>query len=314
MKLEQALYAIFEIGGLTAFGRFIDFLLSTTERKKLRDILETWWYRLADARWRTLGRNEAVAALRIWDQVVGECLLSLKRLIASIVVVLISALLSGRFVSWFSLQTNERVYTIDWSLAHDDSGTPDSHFRAVIFPNETLELALLIPIVAVSFSLTRLLSRLVLRVPDRFASVSFFVLLGMHIALFLVWRPVVVHLFQNIQWWANTHWWQASYQVNGGIWTFITSIRQLPSYLFPLRLEDATYGTPEFLADLLCNGVRLGFSAIFVTSLLLRDIIQRPISRLWARIVESDKPIFTMVFGAASTAFAIGHALLNVIH
>ena len=44
---------------------------------------------------------------------------------------------------------------------------------------------------------------------------------------------------------------------------------------------------------------RLLLALIFACSFLLRPI-QRPISTLWARIVESDKPVFTLLFGGAA--------------
>jgi hypothetical protein len=48
---------------------------------------------------------------------------------------------------------------------------------------------------------------------------------------------------------------------------------------------------------------RFVLSIIFVGSFLLRPLVMRPISLVWARIVESDKPIFTVIFGGAA-AFA----------
>jgi hypothetical protein len=36
---------------------------------------------------------------------------------------------------------------------------------------------------------------------------------------------------------------------------------------------------------------------------MLRPLIMRPISLVWARIIESDKPVFTLTFGGAA-AFA----------
>jgi hypothetical protein len=42
---------------------------------------------------------------------------------------------------------------------------------------------------------------------------------------------------------------------------------------------------------------------IFVGSFLLRPLIMRPVSLVWARILESEKPVFTVIFGGAA-AFA----------
>jgi hypothetical protein len=50
-------------------------------------------------------------------------------------------------------------------------------------------------------------------------------------------------------------------------------------------------------------------SIVFVGSFLLKPLVMRPISLVWARIVESEKPVFTVIFGgAAAFATAISEA------
>ena len=51
---------------------------------------------------------------------------------------------------------------------------------------------------------------------------------------------------------------------------------------------------------------RFILSIIFVGSFLLRPLVMRPISVVWARIVESEKPVFTLTFGGAA---ALGAAI-----
>jgi hypothetical protein len=54
---------------------------------------------------------------------------------------------------------------------------------------------------------------------------------------------------------------------------------------------------------------RFALSIIFVGSFLLRPLIMRPLNLVWRRIVESEKPVFTLTFaGAAAFASAIGEA------
>jgi hypothetical protein len=54
---------------------------------------------------------------------------------------------------------------------------------------------------------------------------------------------------------------------------------------------------------------RLVMAIVFVGSFLLRPLIMRPISLVWARIIESEKPVFTLTFaGAAAFASAIAEA------
>jgi hypothetical protein len=49
--------------------------------------------------------------------------------------------------------------------------------------------------------------------------------------------------------------------------------------------------------------VRFFISVIFVCSFLLRPLVMRPVNLVWRRIVESEKPVFTLTFGGTA-AFA----------
>jgi hypothetical protein len=62
-------------------------------------------------------------------------------------------------------------------------------------------------------------------------------------------------------------------------------------------------------AALLISAIRISISIVFVGSFLLRSLIMEPLSLIWRRIVESDKPVFTLIFGgAAAFATAISEA------
>jgi hypothetical protein len=52
----------------------------------------------------------------------------------------------------------------------------------------------------------------------------------------------------------------------------------------------------SFYAAFLSNMVRLLLAVIFIVSYMLRPL-QSGILALWARIIESEKPVFTLVFG-----------------
>ena len=52
----------------------------------------------------------------------------------------------------------------------------------------------------------------------------------------------------------------------------------------------------SFYAAFLSNMVRLLLAVIFIVSYMLRPL-QSVILALWARIIESEKPVFTLVFG-----------------
>jgi hypothetical protein len=56
--------------------------------------------------------------------------------------------------------------------------------------------------------------------------------------------------------------------------------------------------------------VRLSITLIFVGSFLLQTL-QRPIMTLWARIIESDKPVFTLLFGSAAAIAKVMQEIVN---
>jgi hypothetical protein len=63
-----------------------------------------------------------------------------------------------------------------------------------------------------------------------------------------------------------------------------------------------------FTVSYLPNLMRLTISLVFITSFLLKPLITL-LSLIWARVDESDKPVFTLIFGGASAlATAISEA------
>jgi hypothetical protein len=59
--------------------------------------------------------------------------------------------------------------------------------------------------------------------------------------------------------------------------------------VFYLRLLTLFPGLSRFI-----------LSIIFVGSCILRPLVMRPVNFVWRRIVESDKPVFTLTFGGAA--------------
>jgi hypothetical protein len=88
---------------------------------------------------------------------------------------------------------------------------------------------------------------------------------------------------------------------------FDTTYSKLPAEFFLERGQIDVFAL--FALNSFPSFVRVIISIVFVGSFLLRPLVIRPISLVWARIVESDKPVFTLVFGgAAAFATAISEA------
>ena len=50
--------------------------------------------------------------------------------------------------------------------------------------------------------------------------------------------------------------------------------------------------------DLVANGLRILLALVFLSSFVFRPLIQEPIGRLWYGVMASDRPVFTVLFGA----------------
>jgi hypothetical protein len=76
-----------------------------------------------------------------------------------------------------------------------------------------------------------------------------------------------------------------------------------------LRSSDPVDLFSLYCLSLFPNVFRFALSIIFVGSFLLKPVVMRPVNLVWRRVVESDKPVFTVMFGgAAAFATAISEA------
>jgi hypothetical protein len=57
----------------------------------------------------------------------------------------------------------------------------------------------------------------------------------------------------------------------------------------------------QFSGAYLISIMRFMAASIFVASFLLRPLVMKPLLLIWARIVESEKPVFTLIGGGISS-------------
>ncbi len=67
----------------------------------------------------------------------------------------------------------------------------------------------------------------------------------------------------------------------------------------------------KLMIDLVANGLRIGFAIAFLGSFLFLPLIQKPISWLWLRVLESNLPVFTLVLGISGGLIKFGVSLLS---
>jgi hypothetical protein len=182
-------------------------------------------------------------------------------------------------------------------------------------------------------SFTRWLSGLAVRYAGRGVAVSlsfFTIIIVVHVVALLFWTHVT-HLVAGLMGFVLAPW--AADEPIENIYMYRARLRELLEFLpdqvlepwFRLRERlspeaapgsfvpavldmlwvpsvDSPQAKAAKILALLPNVARLIVALAFVLSFALRPLIQQPLSLLWRRIVESDKPIATMVLGGTAAA------------
>jgi hypothetical protein len=307
--LKDILWPVVVVGGL---GAFIDFLIGKTGQEKAKDFLLRWWVRFDDVRWKNFGREEGLFAGRLIEQWFGRRICSFRRIamfsFLSIMfgsldyvwlmlsfprldeicaycvggdIKIVGALLIICFIG-FSLSISFTRY-ITFQMAHlcgEGSGRNLLVFVSMLIINY-LMLTLFFPIVVL--------------IRDVMSVTVIYVLLDTSepLARRLGW--LIHYIIDAIKQGANH--------------------LLKPNVFYPIAITHIyakKRPIDEFsIAALLLfpSLLRFFLSIIFVGSFLLKPLVMRPLSLVWARIVESEKPVFTVIFGgAAALATAISEA------
>jgi hypothetical protein len=297
-------------------GAFIDFYIGKPGQRRVRDWLETWWLRLSYVHWGNFGREEALFAVQVIDRVFGRRLFSVRRVIAVVVLVSWSlCMILGLFML-------KEAYVV-W--------TDFIRLRAL------LNFIFIVCSAAASLSITCFVAR---RIASIIAKAPYLNFLGFAFLL----------LFQYgmLGWWSPTivvvHGWVSQifgtfgatvnyYEIFRKYPTLGLSFRNFNHYSPVAQIHDI-FSLPDetssvrfgrnlrnwdssvifmehlsMLSNLIPNLIRLAITLIFVSSFLLHPF-QRPIMTLWARVIESDKPVFTLVFGGAA---ALAKAVQEIV-
>lgn len=65
----------------------------------------------------------------------------------------------------------------------------------------------------------------------------------------------------------------------------------------------------KFIMNAASNGLRIGLALVFLGSFVFRPLVQSPVSRVWAGLIESKKPFFTMLLGGVGCVVVFVRAL-----
>jgi hypothetical protein len=304
--MDKWIAAFTAIGGLTAFGGLIDFMMYNSEKDKLKALLEDWWLRFTYVRWSNFGRAEAELAIQLLDRWAEPRLWSWKRWRFSTVVTLLVFLL-----------------TITYTFVR----LPEQYQLAMAINQSPLILPSIVTF-ALSLSVTRIIALLVAQLcKGRVTSVSVFIaLLGLHVLLLLYWSAILF-LLERQSTLIVMYFTQRLSGASGMSWSdvyfkFSDVLNELPErglprgwhYFFgPIRsesdLQQANLYTFKVAMDIVANGVRIFLAFVFLSSFVFRPLVQEPLSRLWYGAINSSKPTFTILFGALGAIIAAGKAL-----
>src|SRR5262252_4299216 len=178
MSAAEIVLALLGMGVLGAAGFWIDLALDESETKAVRRHLDAWWVQFDNITWFNFGRREAQAAIVLFDRLFGARFWSRRRWTSVIILALGAVLLSCLWLM-LAIGSSEGMPTVTFS--HDRMG----YLNLAVTP---LVLALTL---AVSLSLTRWLSTLVVSRPRALVLLGFPALLAVSIFLFVAWMPGV---------------------------------------------------------------------------------------------------------------------------
>jgi hypothetical protein len=312
---------LWPILSLSGIGALIDFLIGRVGQDRVRDFLLEWWVRFDDVEWNNFAKKEALFSVFVIDECCGRRFFSVRRLIFLIYIFLlvyaVMLLVSSPLVS------TAGVEEFSYFLPNGVDVTATT-FAAVSLS------------ISISFNrkLATIVARLC-EVPNVLWNLIIFLLFfAFCYACTIIWVSIAEWSSLYIEWQlfgvffndairtSYLRWFMAG--TNGvfieDLYKKILAISFDPSHIiqtftneagmyvhkrhglaFPLGHTRAWLIFPFNFVRLAMvyfgNIARLLLAVLFLGLFLLRLLLRRPLSLLWQRTVESDKPIFTLLLG-----------------
>jgi hypothetical protein len=310
------------IAAFGSLGYCIDFLIGRSGRERAKDFLTEWWIRFDDLHWRNFGKEEALFAASLIERSFGRRSWSLRRICSTISIYSILFFLT--LITQFLLGKVLRLY------------------NPYVETTQML-ISLLMSCISISMSIS--LTRLVIIYTARLCGVGMLrnltvwigsLLLSYGISVILFWiiyfiKPYIVRtLSLNIAAYLALGWPVSWSDFDDILDTILGIIEHMKLSSFnPMVLLNLLVGEYQGLGHQYQSGrfnyvfldginvaitntmsfggyvLRIIISLIFFGSFLVKPLFAKPVSLLWVRIVESEKPVFTLLFGGVS-ALATG--------
>lgn len=312
-KRSVGLSWIFEALPLVALGAFIDFYIGKGGQKVLRSKLENWWIRLSYIKLTNFGAREAEFSKRAFDYLFGERLISLRRLYSSVITWILAGLLA-LYPIFISEATIERKI-----LAFESAGFW-IHSPAIIF-------------FAISITITQYSLVIISNILANNRKLSIFLLLFfffLQYILLCIWVPILnwimifinsfffnflieeldfQHYYYNFfntmlsfEFWRNL-------KIDISLSNQFIEIRRLFFPYWPSLKAEEFFGVGmmdrivTYNMSIIPNFGRLLLFGIFLSSYLISPF-HVFIMKIFARIIEYEKPVFTLLFGGIGIIFS----------
>jgi hypothetical protein len=333
--------------GLTV-GPFIDIVLGKPGQKRVRNWLETNWLRFNEVRWRNFGKKEAEYVVRVIDSVAGSRLLSWRRVAFATAALLIAF---GSVVTQLSLYDPNAPFTGMsaappvsyvlampglWAAAVSAAGImmlSVSLTRAISMqvakwcaPDSTMRnLSLFVGMLLVHVALLLFWGPFVERI-GHFSTVLIGAILELlpWDAQWSLWTDLLSVEWSDLAPPFDRGLRKIEHILEIGLWPWLCNRLSLAYFASEFGAMAAAMRTDDVVQiicvetlrstmEVIANGPRILVALVFLASFLLRPILQAPISLVWARIVESDRPIAIMVIGGAAAAVKLIQEIVKYV-
>lgn len=286
------------MAALGGAGAAIDFYLGTPGQKRVKAWLADKWYRFHDVNWHNFAEKEAQAYIDFVDRVFGASLLSWRRLISSVVLVLFVTAALAIHLYFF------RGLTAKWTTIAQPM------LARYFFASSAIDCCAF----ALSISFARWISLVVVRLNRRVPGIlPFLLLLLLHYVLLVLWRPIIdIFVWIPKVWSLDLDWSDLLPSAIRDLAVAFAHLAVTPKeiaveYYYALpRIDGGFYFGIDlvmvraWIMSLIANGLRLLFALVLLSSFVVRAWVGPAFSTTWARLVESDKPIFTIAFSAVA--------------
>lgn len=301
------------------FGLLIDLLIGRAGRDRVKKFVTRWWKRFNDIHWHNFGREEGLFTGQLIGKWFGRRLWSWRRIVSALLVLFMFILIGLIRLIFQSRADTQWCFYCGFSDVQHWKDLKDW----VVWYGLFFQIVSAVIIFVIGFSLSVSFTKLIALVMGRLCGngtirnlTIFSASMIINYAFLCIWSPVMT----AIRYFGTTLV-VTQADIIDDILTGDISLAQAYSIYLPIIRDElqsihqminfypttvtAVFTTRSIPVDLFAffsassvpSVCRLLISIVFVGSFLIGKRSMRPVSFLWERIIESDQPVFTLIFG-----------------